>query len=104
MGLGRRALLQGLSAAALLPSGIPVQAQPAGGKILIKGGHVATVNRSIGELVSGDVLVDGTTIAAIGENLSAPGAEIIDARAKLVLPGLIDTHRHTWETVTRSLI
>ncbi len=50
------------------------------------------------------MLIDGGAIAAVGRDLQAADAQIIDARSKLVLPGLIDTHRHTWETVTRSLI
>lgn len=110
MGVGRRALLQGLAAAAAVPSYIEAIAQPsvqaatARRRILIKGGYVASLDKSIGDLPVGDVLTDGATIAAIGRDIQAPDAEIIDAGSKLVLPGLIDTHRHTWETVTRSLI
>jgi 5-methylthioadenosine/S-adenosylhomocysteine deaminase len=112
MGVVRRTVLQGIAAAAAGPAWAQtastatphVPATPAHRRILIKGGHVATLDESIGELAGGDVLIDGTTIAAIGKNVEAADAEIIDARAALVLPGLIDTHRHTWETVTRSLI
>jgi 5-methylthioadenosine/S-adenosylhomocysteine deaminase len=110
MGVGRRALLQGLAAAAAVPSYIEAIAQPsvqaatARRRILIKGGYVASLDKSIGDLPVGDVLTDGATIAAIGRDIQAPDAEVIDAGSKLVLPGLIDTHRHTWETVTRSLI
>jgi len=107
MRVGRRALIQGLAAASALSSltgpGATKTAAPHR-KILIEGGHVATLDNSIGELPGGDVLIDGATIAAIGKDVQASDAEIIDARGKLVLPGLIDTHRHTWETVTRSLI
>jgi 5-methylthioadenosine/S-adenosylhomocysteine deaminase len=67
-------------------------------------GYVASLDKSIGDLPLGDVLTDGATIAAIGKDIQATDAEVIDAGSKLVLPGLIDTHRHTWETVTRSLI
>jgi 5-methylthioadenosine/S-adenosylhomocysteine deaminase len=110
MGVGRRALLQGLAAAAAVPSHMEAIAQPsvraatARRRILIKGGYVASLDKSIGDLPVGDVLTDGATIAAIGKDIQAPDAEVIDAGSKLVLPGLIDTHRHTWETVTRSLI
>jgi 5-methylthioadenosine/S-adenosylhomocysteine deaminase len=111
MEVGRRAVLQGLAAAAAVPSCTQAATKsparlpaPPRRKILIKGGHVVTLDKSIGDLAVGDVLIDGATIAAIGRDLQAADAEIIDARAKLVLPGLIDTHRHTWETVTRSLI
>jgi 5-methylthioadenosine/S-adenosylhomocysteine deaminase len=81
-----------------------VQAATARRRILIKGGYVASLDKSIGDLPVGDVLTDGTTIAAIGKDIQALDAEVVDAESKLVLPGLIDTHRHTWETVTRSLI
>jgi tetratricopeptide (TPR) repeat protein len=111
MEIGRRTVLQGLAAAAVGPplvQAAAAMAKPSAAaarrKILIKGGHVATVDKSVGELAGGDVLIDGTTIAAIGKDLAALDAEIVDDRGKLVLPGLIDTHRHTWETVTRSLI
>jgi 5-methylthioadenosine/S-adenosylhomocysteine deaminase len=107
MPVGRRDVLSGLAAAAALPPLVrPVAARtrPTARKILIKGGYVATLDKSLGELPAADVLIDGTEIAAIGKKLSAADAEVIDAAQKLVLPGLIDTHRHTWETVTRSLI
>ena len=41
-----------------------------------------------------DVLIDGDIIAAIGNEISAPGAEIIDAAGCYILPGFIDTHTH----------
>jgi 5-methylthioadenosine/S-adenosylhomocysteine deaminase len=109
MRMGRRSVLQALAAAAAMPSaGQSAPAKPSKSssrdRILIKGGYVVTLDDGIGELPVGDVLIDGPTIAAIGKDLRAGDAEIIDAREKLVLPGLIDTHRHTWETVTRSLI
>jgi cytosine/adenosine deaminase-related metal-dependent hydrolase len=102
-------VLQWVAAAAAVPSYVEAVAQPAQApaarrRILIKGGYVASLDRSAGDLPAGDVLIDVATIAAIGTDIQAPDAEVIDARSKLVLPGLIDTHRHTWETVTRSLI
>jgi len=58
--------------------------------ILIQGGtHVSpTETRQL------DLLIHGETIAEVGEALSAPGAEVVDARGKLVLPGGIDPHTH----------
>ena len=107
MTIDRRTLLHATAASALLTltgSVTAVQAQPAGRKVLIKGGHVASVDSSIGEIRDGDVLIDGEQIAAVGRNLPALDAEVIDATSKLVMPGLIDTHRHTWETQLRGLI
>jgi 5-methylthioadenosine/S-adenosylhomocysteine deaminase len=108
MTVGRRAVLQGLAATATIPSLVEAATPPAGApahpRTLIKGGYVASLDSSVGDLPVGDVLIDGTRIAAIGTDIQASDAEVIDAASKLVVPGLIDTHRHTWETVTRSLI
>src|ERR671917_213713 len=41
-----------------------------------------------------DVLVEGEKVAAVGTNLDADGAEIIDASGKLIMPGFIDAHTH----------
>ena len=61
-----------------------------------------TQDPSLGELPRADVLVEGDTIAAVGPNLSADGAQVIDAAGDIVIPGFIDTHRHTWETSIRT--
>lgn len=71
-------------------------------RILIKGGYVLSQDPSVGELAGGDVLVEGDRIAQVGRNLSAEGAQVIDATGDIVIPGFIDTHRHTWETSIRT--
>ena len=107
---GRRALLQGIAAAAsawpLMQAMPAAHAQPVstGRKLLLKGGYVVSCDKTIGELKSGDVLINGGRIEAVGANLPGADADVIDATNKLVLPGLIDTHRHTWETQLRSMI
>ena len=62
--------------------------------ILIANGRIVTA----AEDFQADILVEGETILAIGENLAQlPGmehAQIIDAAGKLVLPGGIDPHVH----------
>lgn len=51
----------------------------------------------------GDVLVEGTRIADVAPriDLAAGSAEVIDARGKIVTPGLVDTHRHLWQSIVR---
>ena len=71
-------------------------------RILIKNGIVLTQDPNLGELPRADVLIDGTTIEAVGPNLSADGAKVIDAAGDIVIPGFIDSHRHTWETSIRT--
>ena len=106
----RRSFLQGVAAAtsalSLMQAASAAQAQPrpAGRKLLLKGGYVVSLDKTVGELKSGDVLISGNKIENVGVDLPAADADVIDARNKLVLPGLIDTHRHTWETQLRSMI
>jgi cytosine/adenosine deaminase-related metal-dependent hydrolase len=53
-------------------------------------------------LADTDVLVLDDRIAEIGRGLVAPeGATVIDASGGIVLPGMIDTHRHMWQTAMR---
>jgi cytosine/adenosine deaminase-related metal-dependent hydrolase len=69
--------------------------------ILLKGGHVLTVDPELGDIPGGDVLIEGDTIAQVGRGLSAD-ADVIDATGNVVIPGFIDSHRHTWETAIRT--
>lgn len=71
-------------------------------RILIRGGIVLTQDDSLGELPEADVLVEGDRIVEVGRDLSADGARVIDAKGDIVIPGFIDTHRHTWETCLRT--
>ncbi len=49
----------------------------------------------------GDVLVDDGKIAAIGPDLTPTRATVIDGTGRAVLPGFVDTHRHTWQGAIR---
>lgn len=72
-------------------------------RTLIRGGTVISVDPAIGDLSRGDVLVEGETIGAVAGRIDAPGAHVIDASGMLVLPGFVDTHRHTWQTLFRGI-
>jgi cytosine/adenosine deaminase-related metal-dependent hydrolase len=53
-------------------------------------------------LTGADVLVVGDRIAAVGRRLDVPeGTQEIDASGGIVMPGMIDTHRHMWQTAMR---
>jgi len=71
-------------------------------RILIKNAIVLSQDPAIGELPEADVLVEGDRIAEVRPGISADGAEVIDAAGDIVIPGFIDTHRHTWETSIRT--
>jgi cytosine/adenosine deaminase-related metal-dependent hydrolase len=69
-------------------------------KTLIRGGTVLSMDPQVGDLSTGDVLIEDDRIAAVSPDLSAD-AEVIDASGFIVIPGFVDTHRHTWETAIR---
>ncbi|WP_157521735.1 amidohydrolase family protein [Herbidospora cretacea] len=70
--------------------------------IVLRNGLVLTMDDRRTVLARGDVLADGETIAAVGPDLAVPeGTEEIDAAGGIVLPGMIDTHRHLWQTAMR---
>ncbi|MEU8379108.1 amidohydrolase family protein [Streptosporangium sp. NPDC048865] len=68
--------------------------------LVIKNGIVVDVEQ--GTTSRNDVLIDGDTIAAVGTGLT--GDEVIDATDRIVLPGFVDTHRHTWQGELRALL
>jgi 5-methylthioadenosine/S-adenosylhomocysteine deaminase len=69
-------------------------------KTLIRGGTVVTMDAGIGDLPVGDVLIEDDKIVAVEPDISAD-AEVIDATGDIVIPGFVDTHRHTWEAAIR---
>ncbi|MDX6299657.1 MAG: hypothetical protein QOF53_871 [Nocardioidaceae bacterium] len=70
--------------------------------VVLRGGTVLTMDESHTVLTDADVLVVGDRIAAVGSGLDAPeGALSIDATGGIVMPGMIDTHRHMWQTAMR---
>src|ERR1700729_4549666 len=73
-------------------------------RTLFKGGVLATMDRNIPNLGTGDVLVEGERITAVGADIHADGAEVIDAGNAIVMPGLIDAHHHAWLGVMRRLM
>ena len=75
-----------------------------GRRYVIRGGHVMSMDPSVGDFAEADVLVEGSKIAAVRPNLRAPGADVIDARGRIVMPGFVDTHHHQFETALRSFL
>jgi 5-methylthioadenosine/S-adenosylhomocysteine deaminase len=66
--------------------------------VLIKNGYVVTMDADSGDLPDADVLIVDGAIGDIGVDLEpTAGAKVIDARDMVVLPGLVDTHRHLWQ-------
>src|SRR3954464_13893730 len=73
-----------------------------GRPLVLRRGKVLTMNDEHQILEDADVLVIDERIAAVGTDLEAPdGAFEIDASGGIVMPGMIDTHRHMWQTALR---
>lgn len=70
-------------------------------KKIIRGGTVVTLNPT-GEVLTGDILIDGDRIAAIGEVVPGEAAAIIEAQGRVVMPGLVQAHVHLCQTLFRS--
>ncbi len=75
-----------------------------GRKTLIRGGHVISMDPSLGNHATADVLIEGAKILSVAPRIDAPDAAVIDATGHVVMPGFIDTHHHQFETALRSLL
>jgi len=72
--------------------------------ILIRNARsVLTMDDSSRELQGADILLSEGVIAAIGTRLAAPGAEVIDAADCVVTPGLVNTHHHLYQSLTKAV-
>ncbi|MFD9220220.1 amidohydrolase family protein [Streptomyces sp. NPDC060064] len=73
-------------------------------RILFSGATIVTMNRDLGVIDCGDLLVEGDTITAVGPDLSAGDAVVVDATGTIITPGFVDTHRHAWEAQLRRIM
>jgi 5-methylthioadenosine/S-adenosylhomocysteine deaminase len=109
-------LLAGGSAAGLVPMGALAQGAPAGDaelarvqaqrRILLKGGVVLTLDRELGDFAQADVLFEDGKIREVGPNIAASGdtAAVIDAANRIIIPGFVDTHSHSYQGLLRNIL
>src|SRR6185312_9735759 len=112
--IDRRTVLAGttaFSAAAILPSHSSAQAAPSSGtslparrEFVVRGAHLLTMDDRLGDIENGDVHVRDGAIVAIGRGVQAPGAETIDGKGMICMPGFVDTHWHHWTTFLRPVM
>ena len=73
-------------------------------RLLLKGGRVVTLDTANTQHAAADILVEQGRIVSIGPDLPCPaGAEVIDLAGRIVMPGFVDTHRHSWQTGIRGV-
>ena len=71
--------------------------------LIRKASVVVTMDATRREVAGGDVLIRDGVIAAVGQGLVAPGAAVVPATGCVVTPGLVNTHHHLYQTLTRAV-
>ncbi|GAB1154819.1 amidohydrolase family protein [Paenibacillus illinoisensis] len=71
---------------------------------LLKNGCVLSMDARIGQFNRADVLIQDSLIAAVQPNIEVSDVDVvvIDASDMIVMPGLVDTHRHMWESLVKT--
>ncbi|HET8679460.1 MAG TPA: amidohydrolase family protein, partial [bacterium] len=83
----------------------PARDGSAPANLLIRGARILTIDEGNTTFAEGDLLIEGDKIVAVGPRLEAPrGAQILDGRGRLAIPGLINAHMHSDETLFRGLL
>jgi 5-methylthioadenosine/S-adenosylhomocysteine deaminase len=73
-------------------------------RALLRGGYVISMDPTIGDIADADLLIEEGAITYVGRRRSEEiDAEIIDASTRIIVPGFIDGHRHTWEVLLRGV-
>ncbi|MFF4346550.1 amidohydrolase family protein [Streptomyces sp. NPDC001530] len=73
-------------------------------RILFTGATIVTMDPGLGVIDRGDLLVEGDTITAVGRDLAAGDAVVVEATGTILSPGFVDTHRHAWEAQLRRIM
>jgi 5-methylthioadenosine/S-adenosylhomocysteine deaminase len=72
-------------------------------KTLLSGGCVLTLGAKTPNFTTADVLLDQGLVSEVGSGIRARDAEQVDATDTIVMPGFVDTHRHSWTSLFRNL-
>ena len=71
--------------------------------LIRKADVIVTMDGTRRELAQADLMIRGGQVAAVGQGLSAPDAEVIEAAGCVVTPGLVNTHHHLYQSMTRAV-
>ncbi len=71
-------------------------------RTLLKGGCVLTLGARTPNFPVADVLIEEGRVTEVGPNLRARGADVVDASETIVMPGFVDSHRHSWTSLFRN--
>src|SRR5215510_3395669 len=73
-------------------------------RVLIKGGTVLTLDRQIGDFPRADVLVEDGKIRDVWPDIAAENAAVMDAANRILIPGFVDTHSHSYQGLLRTTL
>src|ERR1700732_252769 len=75
-------------------------------RILLKGGVVLTLDRQVGDFAQADVLIEAGKIREVRPNIevSRDAVAVIDAANRIVIPGFVDTHSHSYQGLLRNIL
>jgi len=97
-----------LSSAALAQNLAPdaeLRRLQSGRPIVLKSGVVLTLDMQLGDFANADVLIENGKIREIGPNLPIPpDTAVVDASNRIIIPGFVDTHSHSYQGLLRSLL
>ena len=70
-------------------------------RTIIRSATVVTMDDTLGDFAEADVLIERDRIVDIRPGIEAADAEVVDAQGRIVIPGLVNAHMHTWQTALR---
>ena len=73
-------------------------------RILLKGGIVLSVDRRVGDFAAADILIEDGTIREVRPGIAADDAVVVDAGNRIVIPGFVDTHSHSYQGLLRDTL
>jgi 5-methylthioadenosine/S-adenosylhomocysteine deaminase len=75
-------------------------------RILLKGGVVLTLDRQVGDFAQADVLIEDGKIREIRPNITVSDDDVavVDAANRILIPGFIDTHSHSYQGLLRGIL
>src|SRR6266545_2089494 len=117
----RRGFLSAGAALAAVGAAAPMLTAPAGAqgggdpeltglqaqrRILLKGGVVLSLDRQVGDFAQADVLIEDGKIREVRPNIAVSGdtAAVVDASNRIIIPGFIDTHSHSYQGLVRNIL
>lgn len=72
-------------------------------RLIIRNANILTLDDTTPDLPRGDILVENDRVSAIGADLCAEGAEVVEAGGMIAMPGFVNAHIHTWQTGLRGV-